>query len=150
MPKRTRKSSPGKCPKKRSKGPLEPSPAEVIDQETASKADFGSLDDFCSQIRLAEVPLEEWSSVHNVLDLTVILFLTADEAVVGCCKEVRFSRSVAKSAEKDQAKQEREKCSRQVTVPCNASEGHRITVPGMGDLQNEVYGSLHIIIRIRT
>ena len=150
MPKRTRKSSPGKRPRKGSEGLLEPNPVESSPEEVAKASDFGSLDEFCSQICLSEVPLEDWSSVHSTLDLTVVLLVTAAEALTGCCKDVRFSRSIAKSAEDGRSKQEREKCSRQVTVPSNASEGHRITVPGMGDLQNETCGSLHIIIRIRT
>jgi hypothetical protein len=131
------------------KTPASPAPAATPDSAPAnSDADLAALDAFCAEPGSAADDLDfaTWESCHDDLDLRLPLWLSADDAELGCVRSLAFSRS--ETGEGGGAPQ-REKLVHEVSVPAGAVDGQCLVLKGFGDRAPGRVGDLIVTLRIK-
>jgi hypothetical protein len=111
------------------------------------RSDLDALEDFCSSLQIEEISLNEWEKVDEKLDLIVPIWISAEEALLGCERIVSFVRTI--QSEKGTAPL-RQKVELLVQIPIGSDESTRIRLEGQGEIKGGKTGDLIVKIALKT
>jgi hypothetical protein len=92
-----------------------------------------------------ELGVEEWSRLHESLDIVIPLFVWESE-LTEQLRTIDFVRTIK---ETENPRKTREKASIQMRLSKRLKDGNEIVFEGLGDISEKRRGDLKVIIRIK-
>ena len=115
---------------------------DLIRPAKLSRDDKKALRKFCQDIEIDDIKLEDWSAVHDRLDLDIFVYLTKAEQTLGGTKELSYSVT-----HYSHHRSKREKQQILISWDPMVELPKRVKIEGRGDRRGLEIGALYVILQ---